>query len=378
MNWVLALLLTVTAAAEAPTKKTTTARSRCMVALKEYRGHYGRTLDAVRAALKHHAPELLRRTPRGAPLAKKPGYGVLPPLMTPRAPGPPGDDAHRSGGMTYSWDLTAQYAAREVQALEEVSEKLAAVKRLDDAADRRAILKGVVEQDLPQLERGLTLVDRHEKHNVFWQAEISAHRKNYEEGTRLFHLVREGKGRDEIDHVRFRLQCAPPALVKEVADSGDGRSKSLIITVHTDITDRAWLARFQDAVERMWSVHGVNTRILWKYFTPRPRPRPGSAVAEAAHVARFPKGAVLTTGAAATHALPCRAVVLGPFELEETVAAHEFGHILGFGDAYFRGFRELGPGDGLEILEIIPDAGDLMAMPESGVVLPGHIEALIR
>ena len=56
----------------------------------------------------------------------------------------------------------------------------------------------------------------------------------------------------------------------------------------------------------------------------------------------------------------CR-VVLGPFELEETVAAHEFSHIR---QRPTRGFRSWAPAT--ESPQIIPDAGDLMAMPEQG------------
>ena len=418
MNWALALMLMVTAipaalAAEgqghtavsargggdevrggATTTAKLGARARCSVALKKYRRHYGRTLAAVRAALKKHAPELLRQTPRAMPAVARPGYGVLPRLVAPRALGVGAaaggvkDDAHLNGGMVYSWDLTAQYAAREVKALEEIEEKLAALVRLNDRGDRRAILKGVVDVDLPQLERGFSLVDRHEKHNVFWQPEIRAHRKSYEEGTRLFHLVREGKGGADVDRVRFLRECKAPIWVKDVIGDGGGggfggagnSAKAIIVDIYTDISDRAWLTRFADAVARLWSVPGVTFHIQWKQFLPKPRPRAGAVLAdEVAWVGHFPrKGAVLTTGATTTHALPCRAIVLGPFDLEETAAAHEFGHILGFGDTYIRGFRDLGPDDGLEILEIVPDASDLMAMPESGVVQPGHIEALLR
>jgi hypothetical protein len=282
--------------------------------------------------------------------------------------------------MTYSWDLTARYAGREEKALEEIEEKLAALDRLSDAADRRAVLKGIADVDLPQLQRGFESVDRHEKHNEFWQKEILAHKPAYAEGTRLFNLVREGKGRDEVAKAQFHQLCRPPVAVRPVppAESEGGALKQdLVITVRTDIADRAWLTRFADAVERRWSVHGARLRILWKNFVPASgRPRRGAAVDETAWVGRFPRGAVLTTGAAATHALPCRAVVLGPFDLDENVAAHEFGHILGFDDTYFRGFRDLGPGDGVEILEIVPDPADIMAMPETGVVQPGHVAAL--
>ena len=62
-----------------------------------------------------------------------------------------------------------------------------------------------------------------------------------------------------------------------------------------------------------------------------------------AHIARFPRdGAVLTTGANLTHVTPGRCVVLGPQDIAPHVLAHELGHILGFKDMYFRGYRDLG------------------------------------
>ena len=56
--------------------------------------------------------------------------------------------------------------------------------------------------------------------------------------------------------------------------------------------------------------------------------------------------------------------------------AHEFGHILGFIDGYFRGYRDLGE-DGYEVVEIVVDPADIMSAPITGRVLPLHLEKLI-
>ena len=118
----------------------------------------------------------------------------------------------------------------------------------------------------------------------------------------------------------------------------------------------------------------VNPQHLYR---PAPPPDLGSHIDIKAHVARFPTdGGVLTTGANTTYAIPGRYVVLGPEALSSNVLAHEFGHILGFKDGYFRGYRDLGDA-GYEVLEVVPDPGDIMHAPERGKVLRAHFDRLI-
>jgi hypothetical protein len=44
------------------------------------------------------------------------------------------------------------------------------------------------------------------------------------------------------------------------------------------------------------------------------------------------------------------------------VLAHEFGHVLGLRDAYFRGYRDLGA-DGYQVMEVVADPDDIMGAP---------------
>ena len=74
-----------------------------------------------------------------------------------------------------------------------------------------------------------------------------------------------------------------------------------------------------------------------------------------------PGGAVLTTGANSTHVLG-RSINVGPHDIAPNPLAHEFGHILGFVDRYFRGYRDQGP-DGFEVLEVVIDPEDIMSAP---------------
>jgi bacillopeptidase F (M6 metalloprotease family) len=94
------------------------------------------------------------------------------------------------------------------------------------------------------------------------------------------------------------------------------------------------------------------------------------------HVEQFPAGgAILTTGAITTH-VNGRAIILGPHDITKGVLAHEFGHILGFRDAYFRGYKDLAE-DGFQVLEIVADSNDIMGAPATGAVLRRHYEKLI-
>jgi hypothetical protein len=69
-------------------------------------------------------------------------------------------------------------------------------------------------------------------------------------------------------------------------------------------------------------------------------------------------------------------MILGPRDLSARTLAHEFGHILGFDDAYLRGFRNLGA-DGYAIIELIPDRADLMASSGFGEAQPRHFAQLV-
>lgn len=87
-------------------------------------------------------------------------------------------------------------------------------------------------------------------------------------------------------------------------------------------------------------------------------------------------GAVLTTGAESLQLTANRAIVLSPHDVAPRTLAHEFGHVLGFSDAYLRGYKDLGP-DGFQVMELVPDFADIMASPGAGSVQARHFKALM-
>ena len=141
------------------------------------------------------------------------------------------------------------------------------------------------------------------------------------------------------------------------------------------------VAAFVAAVETHWRAQvgqeKYRVRVAVTTITPDAAPAIGEKIDLAAHARRFPEdGALLTTGAASLQLTGNRALVLGPHDVSPRTLAHEFGHLLGFPDAYLRGYRDLGA-DGFEVLELVPDQTDIMSSIGSGSVLASHFQGLI-
>ncbi len=167
--------------------------------------------------------------------------------------------------------------------------------------------------------------------------------------------------------------------------------------MYTDIEDTEFVESFKTAVERVWRLQdgeddfgvalsitrvaparlygeraacGDETRIGCR------EPGKGDKIDLHQHLALFPKdGAVLTTGAISTH-VTGSTIVLGAHDIAPHVLAHEFGHVLGFPDAYFRGYRDLGA-DGYLVMEVLADPDDIMSAPGTGVVRRTHFAMVI-
>lgn len=165
------------------------------------------------------------------------------------------------------------------------------------------------------------------------------------------------------------------------------------VPLYTDVIDSTFVRDFKNGVEDWWNIRDgdedFRLELEVQTFSPEQLycghvddsnadcapPTHGAEIDLDAHVARFPEGgAVLTTGATTLMTTGPRAIVLGPDDTVPRVLAHEFGHLLGFPDTYFRGYRDLGA-DGFEITELA-DLTDIMGAPGAGPVVARHFEKL--
>ena len=161
--------------------------------------------------------------------------------------------------------------------------------------------------------------------------------------------------------------------------------------MHTDIQDSTFLKQFRSAVEGVFNdspaarQRKFRLELMLKPIAPSDLydgapPAPGAEIDLDAHLARFPSDAlVLTTGALNTHAWTGHRILLGPDPSSRRELAHEFGHLLGFDDAYLRGFTgdPCGP-HGSVLVEWSGLFDDLMGNIGSGPVTAQMISTLLQ
>jgi len=387
-------------------------------ALKQRLGHLH---DAVWAQVKRDAPDLLPTLRRVPPALVPHGYQILPRLV---ADDPAPAARPRSTPRSYSWPWTEQLIERASRDLSRSEARLEHVAELAPP-ERRAVYEELIATyvDLASAQR---TIDAHIQYNRLWQAAIARVKPGYDRQTVLLRAVLERQAiRDALaltDDAGFRKavagiaglvpstdrraveaaleeretrfsgtihdatdRIAPPAFVR--VEQPAPHQWIVRVPFYTDIEETEFVERFKDAVESVWRLRdgGDEFRVLVPItYIPSARlygreapPDRGAQIDFHAQVARFPvNGAVLTTGATSTHVTDGRCIALGPHDVAPHVLAHEFGHMLGFRDVYFRGYRDLGA-DGYEVTEVIADPGDIMGAPGFGPVLRHHFERLV-
>lgn len=210
--------------------------------------------------------------------------------------------------------------------------------------------------------------------------EIEALRRN--DGSEA--LITELSEQLRQEAVSFR---PTPGLSLVNTDEGE---RVLPVTVCTDIEDKGFLQAFKQGVDEAFNqslaarAHRFSLKLNWRVMAaqalyPEGAPRHGDSINVETHLSLFKDcPLILTTGASSTHAQTGYYIALGTDPERRRTLAHEFGHLLGFEDAYLRGYT--GDPDsvyGVEIVEWTGLTDDLMGNPGGGRVSSEMIETLL-
>ena len=343
------------------------------------------------AQLKRDAPDLLPALEPPPPIAY--GYQIIPRII---ADSPAGSFG-KPHVVSFSWPWSETLIAREMTELDRLDADLAAAAQ-QPAESRHAAYAAVVASYKKAMDNRRR-IDADIDYNWHWQRQIANGRPLFDRLTA--HLD------DEVEKLKQTpssasgpeatvMEFGPPAFVRIEAPAG--RVHIVTVPFYTDIVDSSVVEASLRAIESYWHViDGEDEYRVRLTITPISPdrlycagadvaksvtagcapPAKGEHINLAAHVARFPAdGAVFTTGAASLQLTAERAIVLGPHDVAPRTLAHEFGHVLGFPDAYLRGYKDAGA-DGFQVLEFVPNYDDIMASPGAGSVLARHFKELI-
>lgn len=191
-------------------------------------------------------------------------------------------------------------------------------------------------------------------------------------------------------HDEIKAELAPflPNKALRLVVEADG-TRRLDVEIVTDVADDDFLTHMREAIVREWSECAASKRanlrvdVRWRRMMAddwrAPPPPSGDMIEQDAHLARFPADAVvLTTGAPSTGAMMNRAILLGTDPIRPRELAHEFGHLIGFQDAYLRTYEGNAKDPfGLCIIEWNGLVDDLMGDSVCGVVDDGMVARLL-
>jgi hypothetical protein len=373
--------------------------------------------ESLVAALHSKAPELLPILEPPNPLQH--GYQILPNIVADPAPSMrPG----RAQSAQYSWPWTDHLIDRAASEVDRAAHELRRALSLEPK--KRQVLYHQLATRYRRFREQQQNIDAHIQYNRLWQEAIAANRSKYDSENVLHDQVLKrqkildvfrARNAAALTHAHGTIHQMVVASLNEISNGLTERGNLLgreidaatdlsfiipgyvrieqqisnwIIHVpfYTDIQDNEFVLSVKKAIEDTWHLRSSENEfriaLEFSYVSPEylygthEPPRKVTQINIQEHVDRFPTGrAILTTGALTTHARG-GAIILGPHEITKRVLAHEFGHILGFRDDYFRGYKDLGE-DGFQVREVVADANDLMGAPSTGAVLRRHYDKII-
>jgi hypothetical protein len=381
---------------------------------KNYSIRLRRYYESLSAAIKNSAPDLLVLLRPSDPIQH--GYQILPAILTDSPP--EGSVGGRAIG--YSWPWTDYLIDREWGEIVRYEAELRRAKALHGNEGKVILQRLALEfRGMSQRQRN---IDAHVQYNRFWQAAIAGDRAAYDRETALQNEVLERQGilnglRNfdatfagvSVSLKRFQAPLAEisndlkrrEAFLAHRINGATSRIRTadfvalerhtngwiFRIPLYTDIEDQAFVDSVKRIIESTWQLRDATSAFRVELdisyvatdllYSNSDKPMIGQRVDVRRHLRRFPSGAaILTTGAITTH-VQDHAIVLGPHAITPNVLAHEFGHILGFRDRYIRGYKDLGE-NGFQVMEVVADSNDIMAVPATGSVLRSHFEMILR
>lgn len=329
---------------------------------------------------------LAARLSSAAPAPVESGYGIVP-------------DVNDEAGTPAGKACETRYSLAELRSRSRAA--IAAAERIAARARRpgRDLDELVTRYEATAEE--LENANAHLRYHDYWQRAIADNPAAFQWHNDTLGLLRQRDGllanaqHSTVEMTTLQAQIEqrvtafrPVENIAPVASTERGQHIELVL--HTDIAEPDFLQAVREALERHWNqaqaMRAARLRIeLSVAFLPASRlypqgpPARGADIDLAAHAARFPDGALLvTTGARSTHAWTGRSVLLGPAPMSLRALAHELGHLLGFDDAYVRGYEgQSDSANGMVIVERCGIGESLMADPAAGVVTASMVSTLL-
>lgn len=340
--------------------------------------------EALIFRVKNESPTLLNRLSLDPPVARETGYGMLPPIKENESP--------RSVEPTETF-----YSLKWVE--DRLNAELQNAVKMHDQLSGATDLEGQVVHFEESLKR-LRSLENNISYQAKWQKAVVRYPVYFRNKNELVAMARElssltadGKSPKQAADLRRQLleRVAPFRPTRDlkisVTETGE---MSLPVTICTDIEDAEFLNKFKNGVKESFNLsppalaRHFSVELNWRKVSavnlyPKGVPDRGSDIDMQAHIALF-SGCplVLTTGAVSLNAGVGSRIFLGTGPVSPRTLAHEFGHLLGFEDAYVRGY-DGDPSDpyGVVIVEWTGLSSDLMGDSDRGEVSQEMIDMLI-
>jgi hypothetical protein len=383
--------------------------------------HYDNYVKRLQAFYESLASAVRLNAPHLIPLLEAPkpvqhGYQILPRIV---ADASPSESPGRSQSAGYSWPWTDRLVDHAVKVVIGAEKELARAAASSTVVQQSRYEKLV--RKFRQFQEQQQNIDAHIQYNRLWQAAIAADLPGYDRETILHDAVLERQAIREVLETNKRApakasrvatvrgsagiavglknrenllarhidEATAPVMTPYFVQAAQRNRRAWVVHVpfYTDIHEREFVQSLAEEIQRIWHLRDgdmeFRVELAFCYLTTeelygtRNPPQVGQAIDSYRHLDLFPPdGAILTTGAHTTHVYG-RAIILGPHDLTPRILAHEFGHILGFKDLYFRGYKDLGK-NGFQVMEVVADARDIMGTPATGLVLRKHFDRLVE